>query len=174
MKTLNLSYGDKTIYQFSRSAVEAGDFRHFLELFSLDQLPKGQALRPLFDSFSFAVNGYDDDPRELYEIPRVRAFFQEFRRAWPYWFFVADLALPSLQFMTFCCLPSLRLTKRDGAALHGVAFEQGELAQFILENFDGMNVLFDRAGMTERENRTRSQQIADYYRRDWSGEQHGA
>jgi hypothetical protein len=171
MKSLNLNDGDKTLYQFSRSAVEAGDFRHFLEMFNLDQIPKGPALRPLFNSFGFAVNGYDDDPSELYEIPRVRAFFQEFRRAWPYWFFVADLALPSLQFMTFCCLPSLRLTKRKGVVLLSVAFEQGELAQFLLENFHGMNELFDRAGMTEWQNRIRSQQIADYYRRDWGCEQ---
>ena len=168
MKTFNFKTGDKTLYQFSRSAVEAGDFSHFLEMFGLDHLPKDQALRPLFNSFGFAVGGYDDDSRELYEIPEVRVFFQQFRRAWPYWFFVSDLDLPILQVMTFCCLPSLHAVKRDGAPLHRVAFDQGELAKFILSSFRGMNLLFARAGMTEEENRSRSQQIFDYYRRDWS------
>lgn len=31
------------------------------------------------------VSGYDDDPRELGQIPEVRAFFQALHAHWPYW-----------------------------------------------------------------------------------------
>jgi hypothetical protein len=31
-----------------------------------------------------------------------------------------------------------------------------------------MNLLFQRAGMTEQENRDRSQRVFEYYRREWS------
>jgi hypothetical protein len=70
--------------------------------------------------------------------------------------------------MTFCCLPSLRVVRREGAPSQRVHLDQGELADFVRDNFRGMNLLFQRAGMTERENRDRSQRVFEYYRRDWS------
>lgn len=154
--------------EFSRSAVEAGDFAAFLEHFALERLPHGPALRSYYSAFHFAVAGYDTDPRELYEIPAVRAFYQAFRTVWPFWFFACDLENPCLQAMTFCCLPSLQVRRRNGAASCHVQLQSQELGEFLLDNFRGLNLLFDRAGMTEDENRERSAQIVAYYRRDWS------
>jgi len=70
--------------------------------------------------------------------------------------------------MTFCCLPTLRVVRREGAPTPRVDLDQRELADFVLENFRGMNLVFQRAGMTERENRERCQRVFEYYRRDWS------
>ncbi len=154
--------------EFSRSAVEAGDFAAFLEHFALERLPHGPALRSYYSAFHFAVAGYDTDPRELYEIPEVRAFYQAFRAAWPFWFFACDLENPCLQAMTFCCLPFLQVRRRSGAASCHVQLQRRELGEFLHDNFRGLNLLFDRAGMMEAENRERSAQIVAYYRRDWS------
>src|ERR1035441_1366252 len=74
MKTKQLREGDLLFYSFSRAAVEAGDFRHFLDTFGLENLPRDQALRPLCNSIVFILDGYDEDTRELYEIPHVRQF----------------------------------------------------------------------------------------------------
>lgn len=153
--------------EFSRVAVEAGDFAAFLDQFALERLPHGPALRSYCNAFHFVVAGYDADPRELYEIPEVRAFYQAFRRAWPFWFFACDLENPCLQAMTFCCLPSLQVCRRSGAASCRVQLQSRDLGAFLLDNFPGLNLLLDRAGMTEAENRQRSLQIAAYYRRDW-------
>ena len=154
--------------EFSRAAVEAGDFAEFLEHFALERLPQGSALRSYYGTFHFAVAGYDDDARELYEIPEVRAFYQSFRQAWPFWFFACDLETPSLQAMTFCCLPSLQVRRRSGATSCNVQLQTRELGEFVRDNFRGLNLLFDRAGMSEAENRERSRHVVDYYRRDWS------
>ena len=70
--------------------------------------------------------------------------------------------------MTFCRLPSLRVVRREGAPIQRVHLDQGELADFVRDNFSGMDLLFQRAGMTERENRDRSQGVFEYYGRDWS------
>jgi hypothetical protein len=168
MKNAQFRDDDKILFQFSRPAIEAGDFSGFLETFGLEHLPTGAALRPFFNSFAFMADGFDEDPREIYEIPEVRAFYWSFRQAWPFWFFACDLELPFLQAMTFCCLPSLRVVRREGAPIQRVHLDQGELADFVRDNFKGMNLLFQRAGMTERENRDRSQRVLEYYRRDWS------
>jgi len=115
MKNALFRPGDKILFQFSRLAIEAGDFGEFLETFGLEHLPTGPALRPFFNSFGFVADGFDEDRREIYEIPEIRAFYRSFRQAWPFWFFACDLELPSLQAMTFCCLPSLRVVRREGA-----------------------------------------------------------
>jgi hypothetical protein len=154
--------------ELSRPAIEAGDFSEFLETFGLEHLPTGPALRPFFNSFAFVADGFDEDQREIYEIPEIRAFYRSFRQAWPFWFFARDLEMPSLQALTFCCLASLRVVRRKGAPIQRVHLDQGELADFVLDNFEGMNLLFRHAGMTERENPDRSQRVFEYYRRDWS------
>lgn len=37
--------------------------------------------------FQFLVQGYENDPAELYGIPDVRKFYQHFHRVWSCWFF---------------------------------------------------------------------------------------
>jgi hypothetical protein len=168
MKNVQLRDGDKILFRFSRPSIEPGDFSEFLEAFGLEHLPTGPALRPFFNSIGFVPDGFDEDPREIYAIPEVRAFYRSFRQAWPYWFFACDLEMPSLQAMTFCCLPSLQVVRQEGAPLQRIRLDKRELANFVLENFRGMNLFFARAGMTERENRERSQRVFEYYQRDWS------
>ena len=70
-------------------------------------------------------------PRGLCELPEVRVFFQQFCRAGPEGFFVADLGLPNVQSTTLSCLRSLRAFRRKGAASHRVAFDHQELAGLI-------------------------------------------
>ena len=168
MKTKQLREGDLLFYSFSRPAVEDGDFRHFLDTFGLEHLPRDQALRSLCNSVVFILDGYDHDTRELYEIPHVRQFCTSFSQAWPFWLFACNLELPSLQAFTFSCLPCLRVIKRDGAGLLRVQYPPQELGKFLEPHFAGMNLLFERAGMTEAENRQRTQQILEFYQRDWT------
>lgn len=37
------------------------------------------------NSLILSVDGYNDDPRELYEIDAVRKFFRDATEAWPFW-----------------------------------------------------------------------------------------
>ena len=61
---------DLIFYEFSRTKVERGDFRHFLSLYASDKLSIGRRLREMMDSFVFGVEGWDSDPREIHLIPR--------------------------------------------------------------------------------------------------------
>lgn len=170
MKQTPFRVGDKIDYEFRWPAVQAGDCSDFLQTFGLEHLPTGPDLRPFLNRFGFVLTGYDDDPHAIYEIPEARAFYQAFRQAWPFWFFACDLARPCLRSMTFCCLPTLQVVSRAGASARSVRLDQREVAQFVLENYRGLNLLCERAGMTEQENRERRQRIFEYYRPVWNGQ----
>jgi hypothetical protein len=64
--------GDLICYQFSRSKAERGDFRHFLGQYTPDKLPTGRRLRDMLNGFVFALEGWDNDPREIHTIPEIR------------------------------------------------------------------------------------------------------
>ena len=75
---------DLIFYQFSRDKVERGEFSHFLSLYALDKLPTGRRLRLMMNSMVFCIQGWDDDPREIHDIPEIRRFYRAFHEAWPY------------------------------------------------------------------------------------------
>jgi hypothetical protein len=60
---------DLVIYQFSRSRVEACEFKHLLDPYAPEKLPTGRRLRELMNSLTFVVEGFDDDPREIHSLP---------------------------------------------------------------------------------------------------------
>ena len=48
------------------------------------------------------VDGYDADPRELVDVPEVRAFLTEFTRRWPYWAYYFNQVDGSIQMLAGC------------------------------------------------------------------------
>lgn len=58
----------------------------------------------------FQVEGYDDDPRELSEIPEVRAYFRQLTDEWPHWiwFLHRRLGAIPLLFALLCKITVLR------------------------------------------------------------------
>ena len=68
------------------------------------------------ESLMFQVEGYDDDPRELCEVPEVRAFFGKITQEWPFfvWFIARGLGGLAFYFSLHCRTTVLR--DRDGAS----------------------------------------------------------
>lgn len=79
------------VYTFARDNIEQGVFSDFLDHFHSDRLPTGPRLKVMMGSLLVVVDGYDDDPRELYMIPAVRCFFADRRSTWPYWLYFFTL-----------------------------------------------------------------------------------
>jgi hypothetical protein len=68
----------------ARQSVEEGDisfFRKKLQAFTAT--PK--RIRANKEKLCVMVEGYDSDPRELFEIPQVCAFFRVVTKQWPFW-----------------------------------------------------------------------------------------
>lgn len=94
---------------------------------------------------SLVVDGYDDDPRELVDVPEVRQFLREFSAAWPYWAFFFNQVDDSIILLVSCvCGMSY-----PGAG--AVEIDPERLNKFLLDGFDGMNSLFEKHGFSESE-----------------------
>lgn len=154
---------DIIIYQFSRDKAERGDFRNFLSLYGLDKLPTGRRLRLLMNSFVFCIEGYDDDPREIHDIPEIRRFYSAFHDAWPYWLYFCNLDSDILRSMVMCCMDSIVSIKVDGQPHVGVEYDPLNLLRFLSGDFAPMNLICDRGQMFERLIYDRSKAVFEYF-----------
>jgi len=94
---------------------------------------------------ALVVTGYDDDQRELVDIPEVRAFLAQFRVAWTYWSFFFNQVDSSIIFLGSCYCGTAFLGK--GA----VKIDTDRLGQFLRLGFDAMNVIFDKHRFPKQE-----------------------
>jgi hypothetical protein len=103
----------------------------------------------------FAIDGYDDDPRDLWEFPEVRQWICDVDRQWPYWFFFMDLGPQStLAMVTFCACP---WTKIPG----GKKIDDAHLLPFVKRRLAAMDQLCCKIGDPIE---TRSQMSEDIFR----------
>lgn len=103
------------LMSIKRSDVEAQATGSILErLLILVDTPENVMLYK--ESLMFQVEGYDDDPRELCEVPEVRAFFAKITQEWPFfvWFIARGLGGLAFNFSLHCRTTVLR--DRDGAS----------------------------------------------------------
>ncbi len=150
-------------YQFSRSKVERGDFGHFLNLYAPNQLPNGRKLRDKLNGFVFGIEGWDDDPREIHTIPEIRRFYSAFHAAWPYWLYFCHLEVDTLRAMTMCCLPSVETIQVDGQPNVAVTCDPLDLLNFIKRDFLPMNLMCERAKVSERGIYDRTKAVFEYF-----------
>jgi hypothetical protein len=154
---------DLILYQFSRSKVQRGDFRHFLNLYAPYKLPTGRRLRDMMNRFEFCIEGWDDDPREIHLIPEIRRFYAAFHEAWPYWFFFCNLDSDTMRAMVACCLASVNTMQVDGQAQVALTFDPVDLLDFIKRDFLPMNLMCERADMFEERIYSRSKAVFGYF-----------
>jgi hypothetical protein len=151
------------VVMFSKEQVRQRKLSHFLKTFGPVGLPEGPALAAMMGSFQFMVDGWNDDPSEIYAIPEIRKFYQHFHQVWPYWFFFCDLRTETLQMMTLCLLPNLKGFKRFGEPKAAVEYEPLDLLRFIEKNFIPLNTMMERAGMSERDIYDRTRDVFHYF-----------
>lgn len=75
---------DLVNYWIDRKDIEEKNIGNVLE-FLTDLLCAREIVMSMKDKVEFSVYGYEDDPRELYEIPEVLEFLRRLDKAWPYW-----------------------------------------------------------------------------------------
>jgi hypothetical protein len=149
---------------FSEPQVRHCKTAHFLKTFGPHALPEGAELAALMGKFQFLVEGWDDDPQELYSIPEVRKFYQHLHRVWPYWFYFCDLRTETLTMMTLCLMPNLSGYKRLGEPKAAVEYDPMDLINFIQKNFVPLNLMMERAGMSEMDIYNRTRDVFHHYK----------
>jgi hypothetical protein len=97
---------------------------------------------------SLVVDGYNEDAREIVDIPEVRTFLQLLNEHWPYWAFFFNQVDDSIKLLG-CCVcganfPGNGVIEIDGA----------KLVDFLRRGFGGMNFIFEKFGFPEDESKT--------------------
>ena len=126
---------DLIAYQFSRDRVESSDAKDFLSRFGTLHLPTGEQLGIMMNSLALMIEGYDEDPREIYAIPEIRRFYQQLWKKWPYWLYFCNLDTENLMMMVMCCLGSLDALKVKDQSQVKVSISPLEVIQFISGGF---------------------------------------
>lgn len=153
------------MYGFTRDEVEDLDFSHFLSLFGRDGLPSGPKLAALMGTVTLTVGGYDHDPRELWEIPEVRRFFQALLKAWPYAPYFCDLGNGSMVALFHSCLNSIVTRRIDGLDGARVMYDPHELVRLLEQTLEACRGLWTRAGVPTPAVAERFKAVFEYFNR---------
>jgi hypothetical protein len=154
---------DLVIHTFSRSDMESWDVSDFLNIYDFENLPSGPPLQKMMNSLIFAIDGYNDDPREIAVIPEIREFYSAFQRAWPYWLYFCSLDSVELRTMVACCLPNIALQKVDQHPIVAIDLNARDTHRFLAANLGSMNAVCERAGMSEQQMNARTKDVFAYF-----------
>ena len=134
------------VYVTTREEVERQDTSRFLSNFGPALSRK--KLRRLRGKILFTVDGYDDNPDEVYLIPEVRAFYARLHAEWPCWLFAACLASPSLNVIALSVIPNLTLIHTGNK--DRIVMPEDDICNFFMQSLPAAAFLNFRAGASLR------------------------
>jgi hypothetical protein len=147
---------------FSHTVILNNDPSSFMEAFSWRRLQDPELLRRLHGRVRFRFEGYMGDPRGFEQIPELRTFLRDWHRAWPAWFFFADLAEETPRRMALACLPELQVVARAGAPTAQVSFRSRDLMELMSPELLFLQVLSFRAGLSLAQAAARARAVWTY------------
>lgn len=135
---------EPVVLMISRREVEQGDLASVLARLKVFLATREDAW--LYrGQMTLVVDGYNDDQRELVDIPQVRALLRRLEAEWPYWAFFFNQVDDSIKLLLSCAAGSRFLGR--GA----VEMDAQRVATALAHGFGGMNEVFDRFGFPESE-----------------------
>jgi hypothetical protein len=147
---------DSIVLVVSRDEVQELDLTGCLGV--LDSLIESRERAMRFrDQVVFGVDGYNDDPRELFEIPEVRTFVRELDARWPYWFFFLSKTTDALKMIML----SLSRYQRVGGGL--ARYDPKDFELFLVSHFVALNRIFDRFDFDQVLNEEMSEALINYF-----------
>ena len=128
----------------TRKEIEELNFTSSLERL-LVLVDTAEQARRYKNSLLLNVDGYERDPRELYEIPEVRRFFEKLTEAWPHWlwFLNTDHGQVSMLLALLCKVK----VHRRGAQVGFEFTDPGEMDRVMLSLVHRSSSLCDGLGV---------------------------
>jgi hypothetical protein len=147
---------DYIAYFVDRSEVDSLQVDHLRKFFDRIQATKELA-HHCMGKVEIVFHGYDDDPRELYQISQIRRYISIVDPLIPELFFFARTEEPTFTLIVF----ALSLSKIDfptGIELTGdhkikVEFDPKDLQGFLKNHFIGLNQITEWLDLSEEDNK---------------------
>ena len=135
---------EPVVLMISRREVEAGDLNSVLSRLRVFRATREDTWR-YRGQMTLVVDGYNNDPRELVDIPQVRTLLRSLEAAWPFWAYFFNQVDDSIKLLLSCAAGHRFLGR--GA----VEMDAELVAQALSRGFGGMNILFEENGFPESE-----------------------
>ena len=135
---------EPVVLLISRREIEAGDLASVLCRLKLFLATREDAWR-YRGQMTLVVDGYNNDPRELVDIPEVRTLLRGLESSWPQWAYFFNQVDDSIKLLLSCVAASRFLGR--GA----VEMDTDLVAAALGRAFGGMNLIFDRFSFPEDE-----------------------
>lgn len=132
---------------FSREDIEALRIDHALAY--LNALSDSMlAVHGYADRASLAISGYDDDQREIYEIPECKTFFRALVPKWGGWFHFLEKKGSSIPILIETLI-DVEVEHRRVDVTGASIINSEQLDEVIPELFRGLNDMYERHAMAE-------------------------
>ena len=147
---------DPLVVAVSRQEVESGLTTPALS--TLRKLMESPELaRSFFERVEVTFFGYDNDPRELFEIDEVRSFVRKIDDEFPFWLFFLSKRHTGLQCLMLCKLPPF-LTEEGRSEIF-----PKRISELLTKRwFPAMNQTCEYAGLSETEIRELTDRVVKY------------
>lgn len=147
---------DCIVILIPRSVVEQQDLDFTLS--GLDKLlVDEETIRKSKNKLTLGIDGYDDDPREVYEIQEIRDYIQAITVKFPYWFYFCSTKDHSLWIIL---LAHCRFRKfGPGAA----KIETGDAGKIMASLFRNLNDFYRKYNLDESELALISREVGEYF-----------
>lgn len=145
----DIADGDFLVMTFSRREVQSGLIGDALDrLMSISDRP--DFVRQFADRMTFIFEGYDEDAREIYQIPECIKFFRELNVRWPYWFhFLEKTKLTyGLLFQMLCDVEVVAVCKGQTGSRFVDMKNVCAMASRLVE---GLTILYSTHGIDEKQ-----------------------
>jgi len=102
-----------------------------------------------------AFSGYDNDPRELFEVPEVRLYMLNLDKEFPYWFYFITTfdGGDNLGLISRCLCRWKIISKGYGE------YDKNDLELFLIHHFEAMNFIFQKYKLPIEDNEKLSFQV---------------
>ena len=138
------------MYEISRYEIENGLTDRLVHDLRVD--PENPLVQAGIGSVIFMMQDYDDDPREIYEIPEFASYIRKANESTPCWMYYAAPESLWLQTVAFCVLKSAHVSgSRPG--FRTLAFSPYEAAGFLDSQLDDCCELSIIAKVSEKKSR---------------------
>jgi hypothetical protein len=138
---------DYTVLQISQEAIQNCDTSEYVALLH-DATGTVQSFKEAFQKYVLLISGYDDDPRELYQIPEVVNFMKDLNSKLPFWLYFANTADKRFFSWMIACLCQAMSLDQDEETIYA-DFNADAYNNLIETQFSNIVKMMSGLGMGE-------------------------
>jgi len=135
------------VLAISREEIESGNFASALDRLHVMTDSAANVLR-YRESMVFQVHGYDEDLRELPEIPEVRDYFKRLTQQWPHWLWFLFRGTGSIALL-LSLLCEIRVIRNVDGSFGTEFVRKNQIKDVLMDMFIRGNALFESYNISE-------------------------